>query len=265
MPRESEGQPLILAQIHVDDYKWRLYRSSSSSGGSASESVEGAALCGFQLGNRTQAGCLTQDDSVRLHSCERGTKCSSLETSKNIVWITPLINRSDQGDIPELGAGGGGGDLTQTHELEITDPQTGLKLIELCRHQIQDDKQLTQTLRLLEEVLRSDRGTVPLDWLDTSLEEKYIPLEDIAQLLIGVAGRKDRRQNRRDHPAQSLNGLYSERVQHVLEIEEESTRSIVRSKVMRRKSFAKESPAVPLLQTFVLYRDVSLSLRFSAH
>ncbi|KAL8757857.1 MAG: hypothetical protein Q9199_001928, partial [Rusavskia elegans] len=147
---------------------------------------------------------------------------------KNIVWITPLINRSDQGDIPELGAGGGGGDLTQTHELEITDPQTGLKLIELCRHQIRDDKELTQTLRLLEEVLRSDRGTVPLDWLDTSLEEDYIPLEDLAQLLIGVAGRKDRRQNR------------TERVQHVLESEEENTRRIVRSKVMRTKSWTPE-------------------------
>ncbi len=241
----SEEQRLIFGQIHVDEYAWRLYRSLSSSGGSPSDSVEGAALCGFQLGNRTQAGCLTQDDSVRLHSCEHGTKCSSLETSKNTVWITPLINRSDQGDTPELGAGGGGGDLTQTHELEITDPQAGLKLIELCRHQIHDDKELTQIVCLLEKILCSDGKTVPLNLLDTSLEENDIPLEDFAQLLIGVANRKHCRQNRTDHPAQSLNGLYPERIQLVLNIDEESRRSLVRSEVMRAKRLAKEHQRFP--------------------
>ncbi|KAL8672524.1 MAG: hypothetical protein Q9168_003027 [Polycauliona sp. 1 TL-2023] len=197
----------LRSQIHVDDYKWRLYKSLSLLGGSASESIEGAALCGYQFGNRTQAGCLTQDESVRLHSCERGTKCSLVETSKNIVWITPLINRSDQGDIPELGAGGGGGDLTQTHELEMSDPQTVLKLIELCRQHIQDDKKLMQTLRLLEEVLFSDRKTVSLDLLDTSLEQSDIPLEDLAQLLTEVAGRKNCRQNESSYAVQSSNAL----------------------------------------------------------
>ncbi|CAO1605635.1 hypothetical protein XANCAGTX0491_009143 [Xanthoria calcicola] len=233
------------SQIHVDEYAWRLYRSLSSSRGSPSDSVEGAALCGFQLGNRTQAGCLTQDDSVRLHSCEHGTKCSSLETSKNTVWITPLINRSDQGDTPELGAGGGGGDLTQTHELEITDPQAGLKLIELCRHQIHDDKELAQIVCLLEKILCSDTKTVPLNLLDTSLEENDIPLEDFAQLLIGVANRKHCRQNRTDHPAQSLNELYPERIQLVLNIDEEKRRSLVRSEAMRAKGFAKEHQRFP--------------------
>ncbi|KAI4099793.1 MAG: hypothetical protein LQ339_005815 [Xanthoria mediterranea] len=233
------------SQIHVDEYAWRLYRSLPSSGGSPSDSVEGAALCGFQLGNRTQAGCLTQDDSVRLHSCEHGTNCSSLETSKNTVWITPLINRSDQGDTLELGAGGGGGDLTQTHELEITDPQAGLKLIELCRHQLHDDKELAQIVCLLEKILCSDGKTVPLNLLDTSLEENDIPLEDFAQLLIGVANRKHCRQDRTDHPVQSLNGLYPERIQLVLNIDEESRRSLVRSEAMRAMGFAKEHQRFP--------------------
>ncbi|KAL8889856.1 MAG: hypothetical protein Q9215_002948 [Flavoplaca cf. flavocitrina] len=213
----------IGSQIHVDDYKWRLYRSLSVLGGSTSESLEGAALCGFQFGNRTQAGCLTQDDTVRLHSCERGTKCSSLENSDNIVWITPLINHSEQGDIPELGAGGGGGDLSQTHELEITDPETIFKLIELCKHQIQDDKTLTQTLRVLEEFIGSERRTMPLDSVDTSLKEKNIPFEDLTRLLSEVAARMDRRHNRMDYPVKSLNEPYPKNLHPAFEIGVEAT------------------------------------------
>lgn len=195
-------------------------------------------MCGFHFGNRTQAGCLTQDDTVRLHSCERGTKCNSLENSDNIVWITPLINHSEQGDIPELGAGGGGGDLTQTHELEITDPKTIFKLIELCKHQIQDDKTLTQTLRVLEEFIGSERRTMPLDSVDTSLKEKNIPFEDLTRLLIEVAARMDRRHNRMDYPVKFLNGLYPERLHPAFEIEVES-RSIVRSESTLPKEPAK--------------------------
>ncbi|KAL9000220.1 MAG: hypothetical protein Q9169_001122 [Polycauliona sp. 2 TL-2023] len=196
----------LVSQIHVDEYKWRLYKSLSQVGGSATESLEGAALCGFQFGNRTQDGCLTQDDSVRLHSCERGTKCSSLEKTKNIVWITPLINRSDQGDIPELGAGGGGGDLTQTHELEMGDPQVFLKLVELCRQQIQDDAKLTRILDLLEKVLYSDRKTVALDLVNTSLTENSIPLEELAQLLTEMASRRDDRQMGTNHQSSCQRG-----------------------------------------------------------
>ncbi|KAL8724304.1 MAG: hypothetical protein Q9166_008021, partial [cf. Caloplaca sp. 2 TL-2023] len=189
-----------------------------------SASAEGAALCGFQLGNRAQAGYLTKDDSVRLHSCEHGTKCGTLETSKNIIWITPLISRSDKGDVPELGAGGGGGDLAQAHELELTDPEAGLKLIELCKGRIRDDKMLTQILRLVEDALCSDRKSVALNLFDASLKEDVIPLEDLAHLLMKAAARNDYLQHQADSLAQPLHQLSAERVQSTVEAEAENAR-----------------------------------------
>lgn len=66
---------------------------------------EAAALVGHHFGNDFHSGCLTSDQSVRLHSCEAGTGCSGLN-STDIVWITPILARTSHGlDIPEVGAG----------------------------------------------------------------------------------------------------------------------------------------------------------------
>lgn len=213
---------------------------------------EGAAFCGFQFGNRTQAGCLTTDDSVRLHSCERGTKCKTLNTSKKVVWITPLINRSDQGDIPELGAGGGGGDLTQTHELELSDPQAGLKLVELCRQQIQDGKEVPQTLRLIGDLLCSGKRMVRLDLLDASLKEDEIPLPTLTRILIKATARKDKIRNQTDYFAQSVNRQYPGRGHSTFETDAESAWHIVRYNHTHANGCTKKSSAFPLLQTFIL-------------
>lgn len=145
------------------------------------------ALCGFQFGNHRQAGCLTRDDSVRLHSCEHGTQCSTLENSRKVVWIIPVISRSREGIIPELGAGGGGGDLMQIHELELADTQAYYQLFELCRSHIKDHELLDQTIRLVQDALRSRRRTVALNQLDSSLTEDAIPLKSFAHLLSKVA------------------------------------------------------------------------------
>ncbi|KAL8783663.1 MAG: hypothetical protein Q9213_004457 [Squamulea squamosa] len=227
-PTKAQGLGELLREIHVDDYKLRLYSSLEASPGSVSGSTEGAALCGFKFGNRTQDGCLTTDDLVILHSCEHGTKCKTLETSNNIIWITPLINRSAKGDIPELGAGGGGGDLIQTHMLELTDPQAGLKLIELCKHQIPDDKNLTRTLHLVKDVLCSGKKTVTLSLLDTSLDKEDIPLESLIHLLTEAATRNDRPQKRTDSITRPLNRLYQRRDPSAVEGEAENARRVVR-------------------------------------
>lgn len=60
---------------------------------------------------------LTLDQSVRLHSCEKGTICSGL--SARTVWIKPIITRVRGTDVLELGAGGGAGDLKQYPELDL--------------------------------------------------------------------------------------------------------------------------------------------------
>ncbi|KAL8820313.1 MAG: hypothetical protein Q9223_001451 [Gallowayella weberi] len=216
----------LKSQIHVDDYKLRLYSSLVSSSSSTSLSGEGAALCGFPFGNRHQAGCLTNNDSVRLHSCELGTRCSTIEASKNTIWITPLINRSEKGDIPEVGAGGGGGDLTQMHELELTDSQAGPKLIELCKDQIRDDAILSQTIRRVENALCSNKRTVALSSINDSLKDGVMPLGSIASFLIRDVNQKDRPEHQEGFSAPPFDELNPERVQNTLEATPGNTKSV---------------------------------------
>ncbi|KAL9008351.1 MAG: hypothetical protein Q9173_006515 [Seirophora scorigena] len=153
--------------------------------------MEGAALCGFRVGNRDQSGCLTRDDSVRLHSCEKGTRCSTLEKSRNVVWISPLISRSIKGDLRELGAGGGGRDLVQNHELELADPETGQRLIQLCGSHIQDESVLRLICRLVGDALYSRKKTIALNLLSHSLREDAVSLDRFACLLGDVANQEE--------------------------------------------------------------------------
>jgi hypothetical protein len=74
-------------------------------------------LAGYICGNTPQEGCLTDDQTVRLHSCEKGMHCPT--TDKKTVWIKPIITRTKHGEIAEVGVGGGGGDLAQRPELEV--------------------------------------------------------------------------------------------------------------------------------------------------
>jgi hypothetical protein len=43
--------------------------------------------------------------------------CSAI--NEKTVWIKPIIARTKDGDIAEIGVGGGGGDLIQRPELEL--------------------------------------------------------------------------------------------------------------------------------------------------
>jgi len=74
-------------------------------------------LAGYICGNTPQEGCLTDDQNVRLHSCEKGMHCPT--TNKKTVWIKPIITRTKRGEIAEVGVGWGGGDLAQRPELEV--------------------------------------------------------------------------------------------------------------------------------------------------
>lgn len=190
-------------------------------------SVDGTALCGFQFGNRTQTGCLTRDDSVRLHSCEHGTKCSTLENSSKVVWITPLITRSKESNIPELGAGGGGGDLVQTHELELADPQAVQWLIELCEKHIKDAGALDLTVRLVEDALHSRNRTVDLNLLVRPLQKEAIPLETVTRLLSEVANQGDNSRNFNETPFRLIYRQGQAPIGSVFESEEDSSTHIV--------------------------------------
>jgi hypothetical protein len=141
------------SRIHLDDYRARIYGSLSTldkrqlrEAGldvpasnkplqeSGLEIREAPALCGFRNGNHIQPGCLTSQEDVRIHSCERGMGCSVLDrdTNARIVHIIPIVTRVNGEEIAELGAGGGKGDLDQKEELESGGMGDVGKLMELC-------------------------------------------------------------------------------------------------------------------------------------
>lgn len=77
---------------------------------------EAPALVGFMRGNSYHSGCLTLDENVRLHSCEKGNYCKTVRENP-IVQIHPVLTHLNNGeDLPELGIGGGGDDLEREEE-----------------------------------------------------------------------------------------------------------------------------------------------------
>lgn len=143
-------------QIHVDRYQMGLYRSLITGTSQAS------ALCGFQLGNRTMSGCLSSDASVRIHSCEPGTSCPVARD--NTVYIVPIVNRTPGGaEIPEVGAGGGIGDLYQTHELELPDESALAELEKVFLQHIKDQETLSQLRITLLQGFHSRKKALSLD------------------------------------------------------------------------------------------------------
>ncbi|KAI9842483.1 MAG: hypothetical protein M1830_007800, partial [Pleopsidium flavum] len=149
------------------------------------------ALCGYKCGNRYQAGCLTSDQSSRLHSCERGTECSGIK-SEDVVWITPVITRTSTGaDVPELGAGGGGGDLDQVHELELNDTGAVGRLMNLCSTNIRDPHQLSSIVSLLSTAMASDSKTLCFGGRFTSEDDDdNISLLRLTEILSRIAENK---------------------------------------------------------------------------
>ncbi|RYN46184.1 hypothetical protein AA0118_g12626 [Alternaria tenuissima] len=171
------------SRIHLDEYRARVYGSLSTLNKrqlreagldvpasnkplqeSGLEIREAPALCGFRNGNHIQPGCLTSQEDVRIHSCERGMGCSVLDRDSNaeIIHIIPIVTRSDGVDIAELGAGGGKGDLDQKEELESGGVGGMDKLLELCAASINDERLLAKVVALIRHTLIED-GKLDLD------------------------------------------------------------------------------------------------------
>ncbi len=91
---------------------------------------EAPVLAGHRVGNTDHPGIFTLDNTVRLHSCEKGIRCSHL--GDQTVWIKPIIARTSSGqDIAEIGIGGGGGDLNRRPEIELDSDAITMQLLDL--------------------------------------------------------------------------------------------------------------------------------------
>lgn len=209
----------------------------------------GAALCGFQCGNRYQPGCLTSDPKTRLHSCERDLDCTGLK-SPNVVWITPILKFSNGEVVPEFGAGGGLGDLVQAQELELKDANTAIELMNICSTNIRDEQALARTLSLISKGMKSANKTVFLGALEEARESDAIPLKELARFFSrGIS--YENRVNSHKAWAPGENTLANE-VQERDEYSDKLPNFIVSDTISICLAGAKRSSAIPLLETFVL-------------
>ncbi|RDW70619.1 putative DNA repair protein [Aspergillus mulundensis] len=165
------------SKIHADRYQIGLYNSVSRSG-----TFEAPSLCGFGFGNRLAPGCLSEDQSSRIHSCEPGVHCP-VATSKKTVYITPIVSRTDKGAVlPELGAGGGLGDLYQIHELELPDQSSLAQLEQLCSEKIQDPQALSKAKEALLAAFNSKTKVLSLNSYGMK-DAHQMPLDELVNVL----------------------------------------------------------------------------------
>ncbi|KAK3292678.1 beta-lactamase-like protein [Chaetomium fimeti] len=159
----------LKSKIHVDGYKMLMFRSlmTTHSGSKFAPSShltpEAPALVGFMCGNTHHPGCLTGDETVKLHSCEKGNYCATVKNSP-VVWIRPIITRLPSGqDVAEIGVGGGGDDLEREAELDYLSPDDVASLLEALDDvdHISDDLREQLSEFLLSTIVNGRK--VPLD------------------------------------------------------------------------------------------------------
>ena len=177
------------AQIHVDGYKHKLYKSLAFRQDDMSPCHDGTALAGFPFANRFQEGCLTDRPEVRLHSCEYGTDCPVL-TSDETVFITPILGRDSDGTlITEIGAGGGGKDLVHDFGLELYDDDTIRNFVDVCEKTISNANTRAFALEYFFQLLESQDHIIQLRALGLDIDSDGVDLKVVAQHLVDIAGK----------------------------------------------------------------------------
>ena len=171
---------MLRCKIHVDAYQLRLFDSSQEEVGAGAgySTFEEPSLLGFRVGNNYQAGCLTTDTESQIHSCEPGLDCHQALMKEAVVWITPIISRlSDGTELREIGAGGGGGDLYSSSELDVSD------FLEPISEQLIPDAAVRKAFQeALDAARENDATTLSLEGLGLDGETE-VSLKDFLRLI----------------------------------------------------------------------------------
>ncbi|KAI1750254.1 hypothetical protein F4782DRAFT_509804 [Xylaria castorea] len=162
------------SKIHVDKYKMRVFESLVTKpkdnrwAAQTHLAKEAPALVGFTCGNSRRDGCLTRDENVRIHSCEKGMGCSVME-SKPVVWIRPIVTHLKDGrDVMEVGIGGGEVDLAQA---KILTPEDIFDILELLSVSDTLPAELHQYMHILKKALETGRDISFIDDTEGPVEE----------------------------------------------------------------------------------------------
>jgi DNA cross-link repair 1C protein len=194
------------SRIHLDKYRFSLYDSLRSHKGPV-PCKEAPSLAGFIFGNHQHHGCITTDDSVRLHGCEHVSGCRIFEDQKKgcVVKIVPIVTRTADGlEFAEAGAGGGQADLDQVNDLEVElENQTPFKdLIQLCERSLTkgDPQALVKALSMLIDTIKEPYAKVDSKKRIADVDAGTITLARLVDLLNDVARRASGSQGKNLHP-----------------------------------------------------------------
>lgn len=98
-----------------------------------------------------------------------------------------------------MGAGGGHGDLDQTHELDIADSGSAAELLMLCRASISDEKVLGGIERMLAKAV-SEKGALGFDFPEEHLQpdgdDDVVPLDVVVKIMAKLAEKRDEKLDR---------------------------------------------------------------------
>ncbi|KAI1410417.1 Metallo-hydrolase/oxidoreductase [Hypoxylon sp. FL1857] len=176
----------LKSKIHVDKYKMGVYKSLATKStdkrfaAQTHLTKEAPYLAGFTCGNNQHEGCLTLDENVRIHSCEKGMGCTVTET-KPIVWIQPIVAHLKDGrDMVEVGIGGGGDDLAQKTSLETEDILALLEIIS------QNDRLVAEFGTEVRQILKKALVTSRDIGLDIEISD-FTEDESIMEILKSLA------------------------------------------------------------------------------
>lgn len=217
---------ILDSRVHLDPYRYRVYTSLSSaqSNQTGVQCTEAPSLCGFLAGNVKQSGIVTNDPSVRLHSCEIGAGCWATDPFREsqIVHIKPIVSRHGGEDIQEDGLGGGKGDLDQVHELEVGDADSIRRLLISCDQTFANKWVGLQVRQLLEKRLSEESRTPGRVRLDSDSHNPSndltdtIRLEQLAEILQRQASNMGHNRSSNGNSSPHANKLFASELPTVI-------------------------------------------------